>query len=143
MNTTEFLSISSAICPDRPAIIFEGKKYTFTELSERVNELAEALSKLGIQKGDRVAILQVNCNQYVEAYFATAKLGGIYVRMTERAKQTELTHMLNNAEPKVLFVGERYLEMVNSMKPNLASVKHYISIDSKAEGMLGFGVLQV
>ena len=138
MNTTEFLDISSAICPDRPAIIFEGRRYTFTELNERVNKLADALSKLGIQKGDRVAILQVNCNQYVEAYFATAKVGGIFVPLNFRAKQAELTHMLNNAEPNVLLVGERYIEMVNSMKPDLTSVKHYISIDGKAEGMLSY-----
>jgi len=138
MNTTEFLTISSAICPDRAAIIFEGKRYTFAQLSERVNRLADALSKLGIQKGDRVAILQVNCNQYVEAYFATAKVGGIFVPLNFRAKQAELTHMLNNAEPKILFVGQRYVEMVNSMRPDLPSIKHYISIGGKAEDMLSY-----
>ena len=57
MNTTEFLMITSAICPDRPAVIFEGKKYSFSELSQRVNRLANALLGLGIEKGERVAIL--------------------------------------------------------------------------------------
>ena len=138
MNTTEFLGIATAICSDRPAIIFEGKRYTFAQLTERVNRLADALSKLGVQKGDRVAILEVNCNQYVETYFATAKLGGIFVPLNFRAKQTELTHMLNNAEPKILFVGQRYVEMVNSMRPDLPSIKHYISIGGKVEGMLSY-----
>ena len=129
MNTTEFLEITSAICPDRAAIIFEGKKYSFTELKERAAKLADALSKLGVQKGDRISILQVNCNQYVEAYFATARLGGIFAPLNFRAKQNELTHMLNNAEASVLFVGERYVDLVNSMRPNLPTVKHYICID--------------
>ncbi|MCL0070070.1 AMP-binding protein, partial [Dehalococcoidia bacterium] len=70
MNTTDFLTITSAICPDRVAIVFEGRKYSFAELSDRVNRLSNALLNMGVRKEDRVAILQVNCNQYVEAYFA-------------------------------------------------------------------------
>ena len=143
MNTTEFLEITSAICPDRAAIIFEGKKYSFAELSERSNRLADALSKLGIKKGDRIGILQVNCNQYVEAYFATAKIGGIFVPLNFRAKADELTHMLSNAEANVLFIGERYIDLVNSMRPKLPTVKHYICIGGKAEGILSYDELLV
>ena len=138
MNTVDFLSISGAICPDRAAIVFEGKRYTFAELNERANRLADALSKLGIQKGDRIAILQVNCNQYVEAYFAVAKIGGIFVPLNFRTKANELTHMLGNAEASVLFLGERYIDLANSMRPNLPTVKHYVCIDGKAEGMLSY-----
>ena len=138
MNTTEFLMITSAICPDRPAIIFEGKKYSFADLSQRVNRLANVLLGLGVEKGDRVAILQVNCNQYVEAYYAVAKIGAIFVPLNFRAKQDELVHMLNHSESNVLFVGQRYLEMVNDMRPELPLVKHYISLDGKQEGMLEY-----
>jgi len=136
MNTTDFLMIASSIAPDRPAIIFEGKKTTFGQLNERANRLANALTELGIKKGDIVAILQVNCNQYLEAYYAVAKLGAIYAPLNFRAKSEELTYMLNNCEAKVLFVGERYLDMVNTMRPELPKVKHYVSIDKKVEGML-------
>jgi acyl-CoA synthetase (AMP-forming)/AMP-acid ligase II len=128
--------ITSAICPDRPAVIFEGKKYSFSELSERANRLANALLSLGIEKGERVAILQVNCNQYVEAYYAVAKIGAIFVPLNFRAKRDELVHMLNHSESSILFVGQRYLEMVNDMRSELPLIKHYISIDSKQEGML-------
>ena len=85
MNTTEFLTIATAICPEKEAIVFEGKRYTFTELSERVNRLTNALLELGVQKGDRVAMLQVNTNQCVEVYFAVAKAGAIYVPLNFRA----------------------------------------------------------
>ncbi len=136
MNTTEFLTISSAIVPDRPFIVFEGKKYTYGQVNDRVNRLANALLSLGVKKGDRVAIVQVNCNQYIEAYFASARIGAIFCPLNFRAKQEELTHMLNFAEAVAVFVGERYLDMVNGMKPKVSTVKHYISIDKKYEGML-------
>lgn len=136
MNTTEFLNVASAICPDKVAIVFEGKRYTFSQLNERVNRLGNALSKLGVQKGDRVAMMQVNANQCVEAYFATAKIGGIYVPLNFRAKGNELTYMLNTAEANTIFLGDRYIDLINSIRPDLKSVKNFISLDKPAAGML-------
>ncbi len=138
MNTTEFLSIANAICPDRDAIVFEGKRFTFSQLNERVNRLANALIGLGVKKGDRVALLHVNCNQCVEAYFAVAKIGGIYVPLNFRAKANELTYMINTAEVLTLFVGQRYLELIDSIRGQLGTVANYISIDGPHEGMLSY-----
>jgi len=136
MTTLDFLSITNAICPDRDCVVFEGKRYTFTQINERSNRLANALLNLGVKKGDRVAILQVNCNQYLETYYAMAKIGAIMVPLNFRAKQDELTYMLVNAEAVALFAGDRYVDMVNEMRPKLPTVKHYISIDKKREGFL-------
>ncbi len=136
MNTTDFLSIATSICPDKVAIVFEGKRYTFSQLNDRVNSLVNALSKLGVEKGDRVAVLQVNCNQCVEAYFAVAKLGAIYVPLNFRVKGDELTYMLNSSEANTLFIGERYIDLVNSLRSGLTSMKNFISIESKHDGML-------
>ncbi len=136
MNTTDFLTIATAICPDREIMIFEGQRSTFEQASERINRLANALTELGIGKGDRVGILQVNCPQYIEAYFATAKVGAIFVPLNFRAKADALSYMLSNAEAKLLFMGSRYLEMVGGMLPNLPTVENCISIDEKKEGSL-------
>jgi acyl-CoA synthetase (AMP-forming)/AMP-acid ligase II len=65
-----------------------------------------------------------------------AKVGAILVPLNFRAKQDELGYMLTNAGAVALFAGDRYLDMVDDMRPNLPSVKHYISIDKKREGML-------
>jgi len=123
MNTTDFLSIAVAICPERDCLVFEGDRQTFAQTGERVNSLANALAELGVEKGDRVAILQVNCPQYVESYYAVAKLGAIFIPLNFRAKQNELSYMLGNAEAKVLLAGSRYLDMVRIMLPDLPSVK--------------------
>ena len=131
MNTTDFLSIATAICPDRDLIVFEDKRWTFTEADEKINRLANGLIKLGVEKGDRIGILQVNCNEYIEAYFAAAKLGAIFVPLNFRAKADELSYMIANAEAKVLFVGGRYQSTVNDMLPQLPSVKECIGLDAE------------
>lgn len=130
MNTTDFLSIANAICPERDCIVFEGTRWTYAQINERVNRLANAFTKLGIEKNDRIGMLHVNCNQYIESYFASAKLGTIFVPLSFRSKADELIYMINNAEVKVLLVGDRYLDIINPMLAQLSTVKQCISIDS-------------
>jgi len=136
MNTTDFLNIATAICPDREMMVFHDKRWTFEKTNDRVNRLANALIGLGIEKGDRVGILQVNCYQYVETYFALAKIGAILVPLNFRAKADELSYMLANAETKLLFVGARYLDMMAKMLAQLPSVENCVSIDEKKDGRL-------
>ena len=112
MNTSEFLMIAGAIVPDRPAVIFEGQTITFEGLAERVNRLANGLSEIGVGPGDRVATMQVNTNQCIEAYFAATQLDAIYVPINFRAKTDELAQMLEIAQPTCLLLGERYLSLV-------------------------------
>ncbi len=135
MNTTDFLGISTAICPDRDAIVFEDRRWTYSQLSERVNRLANALLRLGANRGDRIAMLQVNCPEVVESYFATAKIAGIFVPLNFRAKTDELSYMLGNAEAKILFVGRRYLDMAREMLPNLPSIEKCICLEGKEADM--------
>jgi acyl-CoA synthetase (AMP-forming)/AMP-acid ligase II len=141
MIISEFLDLSALLVPERTAIAFEGKRYSYAELKERVNRLADALSHLGLKKGDRAAILEVNCNQYVEACFATVRLGAIFVPLNFRVRQDELSYLVNEAEPSVLFVGSRYAEMVRSVKTQLPSVKHFIVIGGGEKGMMNYNEL--
>jgi len=129
MNTTDFLQIASAICPDRDCVIFEGHHFTYQQLSDRIDRLATLLADLGIVKGDRVGIISVNCNQFVEVYFATAKLGGIFVPLNYRAKPEELAYMIDYASIKTLFVGQRYWEVVESVRSQLPDLANVIALE--------------
>lgn len=141
MNTADFLLIASSIVPERAAIIFEGKRWSYSQLSDRVNKLAGAFSDLGVQAGDRIAMMQVNCPQYVETYFAAAKLGAIFVPLNFRAKTDEVKYLVSNAKAKVVLVGNRYIDLLNSILTDLPDVQHCISLDAEHEGMLFYDKL--
>ena len=134
MNTTDFLSIATAICPERDCVVFEGTRFTYAGIDDRVNQLAHVLDGSGVKKGDRVGMLSVNCNQHVEAYFATAKLGGIFVPLNFRSRAEELEYMINRAEIRVLFVGSRYVDLVGSVATRLPTLERVIPVDGKGEG---------
>ena len=134
MNTSEFLTIAIAIVPDRLAMVFEDRRITYEELSHRVNRLANALADLGVGSGDRVAMLQVNCNQHIEAYFAAAKLDAVYVPLHYRARAEELAYMITDSGPRVLLVGQRYAELVQSLVGSLDSVRDYVALEEPVDG---------
>jgi len=141
MIITEFLDLAALLVPERTAIAFEGKRYSYAHLKERVNRLADSLNRLGLEKGDRAAILEVNCNQYVEACFGVVRAGGIFVPLNFRIREDELIYLVNKAEPKILFIGSRYVDMVNSIRSKLPSVKRFIVIGGKHEGMESYDQL--
>jgi acyl-CoA synthetase (AMP-forming)/AMP-acid ligase II len=141
MITTDFLNIASAICPDRDIISFEGQHYSFAQLHERSNRLANAFAGLGVKSGDRVGILDVNCNQHIETYFAAAKLGAIFVPINFRAKADEVAYMLNNAQVKVLLTGNRYVQMLDTILPDLTFIDNCIVTDGQHDQKLDYETL--
>ncbi len=135
MNTSEFLMIAASVVPDRLAMACDGDSRTFAQLQERVNRLANALQSLGVGKGDKVAVLALNSIPYVETYYACAKLGAVFVPLNYRAKKEELSYMVNNAEAKVMFVGERYLDLTAAIRPQFQTVQHFVCYDAHPEDM--------
>ena len=129
MNTAEFLTISSAVVPDRDALVCGDTRVTYAEMASRVNRLANALQSLGVQPGTAVAALAVNSAQYVETYYACAKVGAIFVPLNYRAKTEEMDYMVNASETQLLFVGERYLDLVAELRPKFGGVREYICYD--------------
>lgn len=141
MLTTEFLDIANAICPDRPAVIFEDRRISFADLYDRAQRLAAALRGLGVGQGDTVALIQVNTPQCIEAYFASALLGAIYVPLNFRARPSEFEYMINTADTKVVLAGDRYSGTIDELRGQLGSVQHYVSLDGPRAGWEDYAAL--
>jgi len=136
MLLKDMLGRSVKFYPDKTAIAFEGSRHTYQEFNKRVNRLANALINLGVKEGDRVPVLQDNCHQYIELYFAIPKIGAVIVPLNYRLGTRELLHILNDIEPEVMFVGKDFLNVTDSIKPELKkSIRKYICIEGPHEGM--------
>ncbi|HYM16156.1 MAG TPA: long-chain-fatty-acid--CoA ligase [Dehalococcoidia bacterium] len=135
MNTAEFLQISSMVVPDRTALIAGDARVTFAQMAERVNRLANWLQSKGAGPEHPVGAMSVNGIEYVETYYAAAKIGATFVPLNYRAKHEELTYMINTSDVHVLFVGQRYLDLVATLRPTLETVRHFACYDARAEGM--------
>jgi len=125
--------------PDREALVFNDKRYTYSQFNERVNRLANGLMGLGIEKGDKVAVLFMNCMEIMECYFALAKIGSVVVPNNFRLTGRELSYQIDQSDSKALIFGEMFQEVVNSIRPQLPKVKLYICVsEGGVEGTIDY-----
>lgn len=98
--------------PSRIALTDGSRVWTYRELNIRVNRLANALTGIGITRGDRVAIVSENRPEFVELQLACAKIGAIAACQNWRQTKEELAHCLDLVSPAVILVSERYLSLI-------------------------------
>jgi acyl-CoA synthetase (AMP-forming)/AMP-acid ligase II len=135
----ELIARGARKSPDKEAVVYGETRLTYKQFNARINRLAHALLDLGIKKGTKVAILAFNCNQFLEAYFALAKIGGVTVPLNFRHHEDELKYITNHAEAEAFILGEAFVPTVRGIQKDLPRVKNYISItEQPVEGMLHY-----
>ena len=138
MDTFRDILVTNAkIYPEKTAFIFKNNRYTFRQVNERVNRLINALSSLGVRKGDHVGILSYNRPQYFEV-FALSKAGIVCVPINWRSVGRELIYLINNSEINTIIVSDDFIDLVNSNKKEIGGVKNFISMNKDAESMKSY-----
>ena len=120
MNFASYIEKSGQAVPDKTCVVQDDLQLTFGQMEERANRLAWALTAMGVKPGDRVAILQTNCYQFCEMLYAVGKTGGIFVNLNFRLRGEEVSYILNNSNPSVLIVGDRYADLIQDIRPHLS-----------------------
>jgi acyl-CoA synthetase (AMP-forming)/AMP-acid ligase II len=132
MNLGIYTARNARFWGDRTAIIFRDQRISFRELEARSNRLAHALRGLGLQRGDRVAVVSPNRPEIVELECALYKLGLIKVALNARLAQGELVDALSNAEPLVCLAGQEHQAMVEAALPAVPSLRHLVGLSPMA-----------
>lgn len=122
---TRLLDRAGRRFPNRPAIIFYGRKLTYHTLCEQVNRFAQALQALGIRKGSRVMLLLPNVPQAVIAFYGTLQMGGVVVMGNPLAPPEELVRQAQSANAEVLVTLYRFAETAVLVKAQ-SGVRHVI-----------------
>ena len=138
----ELIARNARKFPDKEAVIFGDTHLTYREFNGRINRLAHAFQDMRVGKGDKVALLMLNCNQYLECYFALGKIGGVAVPLNFRLHPDEIAYIVNNADAVALVVGEQFIDTIRDIQKDLPLVKQYISVTAApVEGMFHYETL--
>ncbi|MEA2624959.1 MAG: hypothetical protein QOD06_1004 [Candidatus Binatota bacterium] len=138
MNTANFLSIPASMLPDQEILVSASRRLTYGELSGRARRLAAALRRLGVDRGEVVAVLSTNTAEVVETYYATAITGATYVPLNYRAKPPELEYMIAAAKTKTIFVGDRYADLLDGIRGNCPTVETVVAYGFERPGWLRY-----
>ncbi len=128
MNVGEWVTKRAVIDPDSDFLKEaerEDRAYTNREFNERVNRTAHALMSLNVSRGERVCVIMLNSSEFLEIFFALAKIGAIMVPMNLRLAVPELSYIVNDAKPKALIYTSDFADKVTEIKEKVV-VPNYI-----------------
>ncbi len=112
LTPLDFLARSVHTWRDLTAVVEGDRRFTYAEFGARVERQAAALLQLGVQPGDRVAVLAPNSAMALEAHFAPMRIGAVLVMLNTRLGRVELEWILNHCGAKVLLVDAQLKELV-------------------------------
>ncbi|MCZ6879267.1 MAG: AMP-binding protein [Acidobacteria bacterium] len=107
---------------------------TYSQLGERVTELATAFSEFGLRKGDRVAMLSENRTEWAVAYLAAVTAGLVAVPIDRDLTVPEICHVLNFSKPRILVCSRQYVDQIKGCRSGIPSLEQLISMEEENEG---------
>lgn len=114
------------VYPDSEIIYRDSLRLKYSDLRNRVHRLANALKGLDVKEDVKVGCLEWNTHRYMELYFAVPCIGAVLHTANPRLSREEIIYTINHAEDKVMFVGEHFLPMFESIKHKLKTVDTYV-----------------
>jgi fatty-acyl-CoA synthase len=129
-----FLERSADVFRERIAVSYRQTSYTYTQLRARSRRLASALARVGIEKGDRVAVLCPNIPPMLEAHYGIPLAGAIMVPINTRLSSDEIAYILNHSGSKALLVDTELGPVVERSLGHVETVKTIVSIIDRELG---------
>lgn len=131
-NLGLFLTKRASLCPNREAYVASdgSERLTFSELNARCNQVANAFAAAGIAKGERVGLLLMNSSEFMEAYFALAKLGAVVVPLNWRLVADELEFILKDSGTTRLIFDADFVDTVSDLhsRGDKTDVKQWLQV---------------
>ncbi len=137
MNIAWWVQRWSELRPEKAAMLFEGRSINYSLLHRRMNRTSCWLQSLGIEKGDRVAVMMNNCPEFIDLYLACSRLGALFVPINFRMAAPEVDYTLRNCRPRLFVFDHEFsealagLDIKHCLPPVLLAMVGGTSLDSE------------
>jgi fatty-acyl-CoA synthase len=129
LTPLEFRQRAVAYFRNKIGIVDGELRFTYGEFDQRINRFANGLKGLGVDEGDVVSYITYNSHQLLEAYYAVPQIAGVLNPINIRLSHQEISYILNHAECKVLCFHADFLPLVERIREELKTVKHYLILE--------------
>jgi len=131
LTPLSFLERAKDIYPNYEALVYEDRKYTWSEIYKRCTKFASALEKIGISKGDTVSVMACNTPEIFEAHYSVPMTGGVLNTINIRLDAKTVGYILEHSDAKVLIVDRQFHEVVKKALNTLKKKIIIIDINDK------------
>ncbi len=128
LNPISFLERSAFVYPDKPAVVYGDRTYTYAQFYDRVNRLAGALRRAGVRKGERVAFLVPNIPPMLEGHYGPLRIGAVLVTVNIRLSAREISYILNHSGARVLVFDSELAPTVRALKDEVPGVETFVQV---------------
>lgn len=128
LSPISFIRRSAAVYPEKTAVVNRNTRYSYKEFYARVNRLASALRKEGIERGDKVAFICPNIPPMLEAHYGVPLLGAALVSVNIRLAPQEIAYILKQSDSKIVFVDSEFAPLVAKILDQLSGVRLVVNI---------------
>jgi fatty-acyl-CoA synthase len=118
--------------PDQEIVYRSSFRYTYRELHQRVKRLANALTSLGVRKGDTVAVMDWDSHRYLECFFAVPMLGAVLHTINVRLSPEQILYTIDHAEDDFLLVNSEFLPILEQIRGRMDTVKGFVLLNDEA-----------
>lgn len=132
VTPTDTYSIHAAMRPNKLALVCGEKMLTYADLNARANRVANAFRSLGIQTGDRVAVMAHNSLEGFEMIAALSKLAIVHVPVNYRLREHEVAYIIKDSGAKVVVAGPELVQVVEHARTEVQGQPIYIAIGDEA-----------
>ena len=133
MNLKRMLETAAGQYGGKTVIVSGGRRVSYSELENESSRLAEALVKVGISRGDRVAVMAANSPEYIAACFGIVKAGASVVPLDPKYKPAELDALFGDSRPRFLVADSEALDLLKPHLSSYPSIEFVIDIDSRSQ----------
>jgi len=122
---------------NKVGIVCGEERLTYREYGRRANQLSNALGRLGVARGERVAWLGYNCHRLLEAYYGVVQMGAVLLPLNIRITASEIAFILEDSESVILFYDRDFSPIVEAVKKESSTIRHYVALEPE-EGSSGY-----
>jgi fatty-acyl-CoA synthase len=117
--------------PEQEIVYRDRRRLTYRQLGERIARLASALSKLGVEPGDTVGVLDWDSNRFLEAFFAIPMMGAVLQTVNVRLSPEQIAYTIEHAGASTLLVNDEFVGLLEGIRPQLTKVRTFVVMSDR------------
>jgi len=141
LTPLEFMRRTRKLYADREGVVDGAGRWTYGEFFDRCDRWSSALQRLGVKPGDRVAYIAPNTHAQLESFYAVPQLGAVLVPINFRLVADDFHYLIDHSGAKVVCAGADHIAAVESIRPALKNVGHFVALDASRDGWLDYEAL--
>jgi fatty-acyl-CoA synthase len=133
LTPVRFFEYVDKIFANKEGVVCEGERFTYGQFCQRVRRMSNALMRVGVQKGDRVAYLGYNCHRLLELFYAPIINGAILEPLNIRLGAKDFEYIINESTPRLLFLDKNFIPVIQSIREKIPAVERFIVLEKESE----------